>query len=66
MRQTVLVNALQQSGPHDPVHLDGGTNDLTREAVSLFEERMHFVAFALKTNTFEQKKTKETKKYCSD
>jgi hypothetical protein len=28
-----LVDALQQSWPHDPVRLDGGANDLTGESV---------------------------------
>jgi hypothetical protein len=32
-----MEDALQKSGPHDPVHFDGGGNDLTRKSVSLGE-----------------------------
>src|ERR1017187_2713816 len=47
---------LQQSWPHDPVHFDGGANDLTGESVSFGEIRVHGVGLIL-----EQKETKETK-----
>src|ERR1017187_5467495 len=47
---------LQQSWPHDPVHFDGGANDLTGQSVSFGEIRVHGVGLIL-----EQKETKETK-----
>jgi hypothetical protein len=51
-----LVDALQPSWPHDPVHRDGGANELTGESVRFAESRVHCVGLGL-----EQKETKETK-----
>ena len=55
--ECVPLDALQQSWPHDPVHFDGGANDLTGESVSFGEIRVHGVGLIL-----EQKETKATKR----
>src|SRR5262249_13357968 len=54
--QAPFVDTLQQSWSHDPVHFDGGANSLTREPISLREERVH------RGLTFEHKQTKQTKR----
>src|SRR5271166_505921 len=55
-QQAPLVDALQQSWPHDPVHFDGGANNFTRESVSFGEKRVHVIGLDM-----EQKETKGTK-----
>jgi hypothetical protein len=50
-----LVNALQQSRPHDPVLFDGGVDDLSGEFVGFREQWMHDAPRVL-----EQKQTEET------
>ena len=54
--QAPLVDALQPSSPHDPVHFDGGSDDFTREVVCFGEKRVHNAGSIL-----EQEETKETK-----
>src|SRR5262249_30227387 len=56
VHQAPFVDTLQQSWSHDPVHFDGGANSLTREPISLREERVH------RGLTFEHKHTKQTKR----
>src|SRR5262249_38993082 len=54
--QAPFVDTFQQSRSHDPMHFDGGANSLTREPISLHEEREH------RGLTIEHKQTMQTKR----